>query len=138
MRWRFQKWSQRHVHLGRNAYVERVIGSLRRECLDYIVIFNERHLRRVLSRYIDYYHQRAPISHSTRIARTRAPHCRPGSAKSLPSRKSMACITATNVSPPDSSRLCPLIVGQLPLPSCEDRAIRAWSISLIASAICTV
>src|SRR5712671_6930282 len=40
-----------------NAYVELVIGSLRRECLDYIVIFNERHLRRVLSRYIDYYHQ---------------------------------------------------------------------------------
>ena len=32
-----------------NAYVERVIGSIRRECLDYIVIFNERHLRRVLS-----------------------------------------------------------------------------------------
>jgi putative transposase len=40
-----------------NAYVERVIGSLRRECLDHIVIFNERHLRRVLSTYIDYYHQ---------------------------------------------------------------------------------
>jgi putative transposase len=40
-----------------NAYVERVIGSIRRECLDYIVIFNERHLRRVLSTYIDYYHQ---------------------------------------------------------------------------------
>jgi putative transposase len=35
--------------------VERVIGSLRRECLDHIVIFNERHLRRVLSTYIDYY-----------------------------------------------------------------------------------
>ena len=31
-----------------NAYVERVIGSIRRECLDHIVIFNERHLRRVL------------------------------------------------------------------------------------------
>src|SRR6202051_1733124 len=28
-----------------NAYVERVIGSIRRECLDHIVIFNERHLR---------------------------------------------------------------------------------------------
>ena len=47
-----------------NAYVERVIGSLRRECLDYIVIlneliviFNERHLRRVLSSYADYYHR---------------------------------------------------------------------------------
>jgi putative transposase len=40
-----------------NAYVERVIGSIRRECLDHIVIFNERHLRRALSTYIDYYHQ---------------------------------------------------------------------------------
>src|SRR5271167_4435355 len=38
-----------------NAYVERVIGSIRRECLDHIVIFNERHLRRILSSYIDYY-----------------------------------------------------------------------------------
>jgi putative transposase len=40
-----------------NAFVERAIGSIRRECLDYIVIFNERRLRRVLSTYIDYYHQ---------------------------------------------------------------------------------
>lgn len=35
-----------------NACVERVIGSIRRECLDHIVIFNERQLRRVLSLYI--------------------------------------------------------------------------------------
>jgi len=34
-----------------NAYVERIIGSIRRECLDHIIIFNERHLRRVLSSY---------------------------------------------------------------------------------------
>jgi hypothetical protein len=27
-----------------NAYVERVIGSIRRECLDHVVVFNERHL----------------------------------------------------------------------------------------------
>src|SRR5277367_4460446 len=40
-----------------NAYVERVIGSIRRECLGHIVIFNERHLRRVLSSYRDYYHR---------------------------------------------------------------------------------
>jgi len=39
-----------------NAYVERVIGSIRRECLDHIVIFDERHLRRVLSSNVDYYH----------------------------------------------------------------------------------
>jgi transposase InsO family protein len=40
-----------------NAYVERVIGSIRRECLDHVVIFNERHLHRVLSSYLDYYHR---------------------------------------------------------------------------------
>ena len=40
-----------------NAYVERVIGSIRRECLDHLVIFNARHLRRVLSSYVDYYHR---------------------------------------------------------------------------------
>jgi transposase InsO family protein len=40
-----------------NAYVERLIGSIRRECLDHVVVFNERHLLRVLSSYIDYYHR---------------------------------------------------------------------------------
>ena len=40
-----------------NAYAERVIGSLRREYLDYCVIFNVRHLRRVLPSYLDYYHR---------------------------------------------------------------------------------
>ena len=40
-----------------NPYVERVIGSIRRECLDHLIIFNERHLRRVLSSYEDYYHR---------------------------------------------------------------------------------
>src|SRR6201981_2005529 len=40
-----------------NAFVECVIGSIRRECLDHIVVFNERHLRRVVSTYIDYYHR---------------------------------------------------------------------------------
>jgi hypothetical protein len=37
-----------------NAHVERVIGSIRPECLDYIVICNERHLRQILSSYADY------------------------------------------------------------------------------------
>ena len=39
-----------------NAYVERVIGSLRRELLDHVIILNERHLKRLLSTYLDYYH----------------------------------------------------------------------------------
>ena len=40
-----------------NAYVERVIGSIRRECLDQVVVFNERHLYRVVSSYVEYYHR---------------------------------------------------------------------------------
>ena len=40
-----------------NAYVERLIGSIRRECLDHIIIFNEHHLRRVLSSNFQYHHQ---------------------------------------------------------------------------------
>ena len=40
-----------------NAYVERIIGSIRRECLDHFVIFDERHLRRVLSSYCRYHHE---------------------------------------------------------------------------------
>jgi transposase InsO family protein len=31
-----------------NAYVERIIGSIRRECLNHVIIFNEHHLRGVL------------------------------------------------------------------------------------------
>jgi putative transposase len=40
-----------------NAYVERIIGSIRRECLDHVVVFDERHLRRVLSAYLRYHHR---------------------------------------------------------------------------------
>src|SRR4029079_3533044 len=40
-----------------NPYVERLIGSIRPECLDHIVVFNEVHLRRVLSRYVVSYHR---------------------------------------------------------------------------------
>jgi hypothetical protein len=39
------------------ADFERIIGSIRRECLDHVVVFNERHLRRVLSSYFQYYHR---------------------------------------------------------------------------------
>jgi len=38
-----------------NAYAERLIGSIRRECIDHIVIFGERHLRHVLLSYMTYY-----------------------------------------------------------------------------------
>jgi putative transposase len=38
-----------------NAYVERVNGSIRRECTDHIVVRNEWHLKKVLRDYFDYY-----------------------------------------------------------------------------------
>jgi transposase InsO family protein len=40
-----------------NPYVERLIGSVRRECLDHLVMLNERHLARVLQTYLAYYHR---------------------------------------------------------------------------------
>ena len=40
-----------------NAHVERVIGSIRRECLDHLVVRGELHLRHMLSIYVRYYNQ---------------------------------------------------------------------------------
>ena len=39
-----------------NPYVERLIGSIRRECLDHLIVLHERHLRRLLTEYFYYYH----------------------------------------------------------------------------------
>ena len=38
-----------------NGHAERLIGSIRRECLDHIVVFGEAHLRRILAAYVHYY-----------------------------------------------------------------------------------
>jgi transposase InsO family protein len=40
-----------------NSYAERLIGSIRRECLDHIVVLGEAHLRRILRNYRRYYNQ---------------------------------------------------------------------------------
>ena len=40
-----------------NPYAERVIGSIRRECLDHMIIIGERHLRRILGEYVRYYNE---------------------------------------------------------------------------------
>ena len=40
-----------------NGYVERLIGSVRRECLDHVVVMGERHLRTILRSYFEYYHR---------------------------------------------------------------------------------
>jgi transposase InsO family protein len=43
--------------LWQNPYVERLIGSIRRECLDHVIVLHERHLRRLLTGYFHYYHR---------------------------------------------------------------------------------
>ena len=40
-----------------NGHAERLIGSIRRECLDHTVVFGEGHLRRILSAYTGYYNE---------------------------------------------------------------------------------
>ena len=39
-----------------NPFVERLIGTLRRDWLDHVIALNEHQLRRVVARYLDYYH----------------------------------------------------------------------------------
>jgi putative transposase len=43
-----------------NPYVERLIGSIRRECLNHFIILNARHLKRTLAAYFHYYHRSRP------------------------------------------------------------------------------
>jgi putative transposase len=43
-----------------NAYAERSIGSIRRECLNHFIIMNARHLKRTLAAYFNYYHRSPP------------------------------------------------------------------------------
>jgi Integrase core domain len=41
----------------RDKYAERLIGALRRECLDHMIVFGEKHLRRILGKYAAYYNR---------------------------------------------------------------------------------
>ena len=81
-----------------NAYAERLIGSIRRECLDHIIISNERGLRRVLRAYVEY---TCDSEHTSRSTKTRRPRDRwrprPTAAPSWRFRSSVACTIATNV-----------------------------------------
>jgi transposase InsO family protein len=43
-----------------NPYCERVIGTLRRECLDFMIPLNERHLYRILKQWVAYYNASRP------------------------------------------------------------------------------
>jgi putative transposase len=56
-----------------NPYVQRLMGPIRRECLDRVIVFNERQLRHVLQSYFEYYHDVRPhraLSDDSPIPRT--------------------------------------------------------------------
>ena len=57
----FVRWASAIVQLRRafwqNGHVERLIGSVRRECLDHLVVFGEAHLRRILKSYASYHNE---------------------------------------------------------------------------------
>jgi hypothetical protein len=53
--WAFAIDRRRGAPLGKNGYAERLIGSIRRECLDHVVVLSDRHLRHLLLCYMKYY-----------------------------------------------------------------------------------
>ena len=48
------------LHPNMNAVCERFLGSVRRECLDHILLLGEQHLRRLLREYVDYFNECRP------------------------------------------------------------------------------
>ena len=67
-----------------NGVAERLIGSIRRECLDHIVVFGEVHLRRILRFYARYYNAVRTHRSFDKDAPVSRPIQRTGSIKSLP------------------------------------------------------
>src|SRR5258707_7371969 len=63
-----------------NGYIERLIGSIRRECTDHLIVFNAEHLGRILTNYAAYYNQmRTHVS----LGRTRPAHDRSTGSETL-------------------------------------------------------
>jgi Integrase core domain len=55
-----------------NGYVERLIGSIRRECTDHLIVFSAEHLRRILAKYATYFNEgRTHVSLGTDAPYTR-------------------------------------------------------------------
>jgi hypothetical protein len=67
-----------------NGFAERLIGSIRRECLDHVVVWSEPHLRRVLRSYARYYNDIGTHRSLDKDAPAFRPVQRAGSLKTFP------------------------------------------------------
>jgi transposase InsO family protein len=77
-----------------NPYAERMIGSIRRECLDHLIVLNERQLRRILREYFAYYNEvrlQQSLERNAPVPREVEP---PAKGKSFLSRRLTDCIIA--------------------------------------------
>ena len=79
------------------AYTERVIGSIRRECLDHVIVVNEIGLSRILTRYLAYTTSHGRISRWPRTRHSLGRSRDQRSARSSPFRRSAASTIATTV-----------------------------------------
>ena len=125
-----------------NAYVERIIGSIRRECLDHVIVFDERHLRRVLSAYFEYHHRsRTHLSLGKDCPEPR-PYSHRLQVPLLPSHRPAACTIATSVVQPEPAPVsrCQGGVGCPPSHRSEPGALRAPSRKLAPqrAALCSM
>ncbi len=74
-----------------NAHCERFLGSVRRECLDHVIVLGERHLLRVLREYVAYFNEVRPHQ---------------GLGQAVPA-------AAANTGPPIGSLTCEPVLGGL-------------------------
>jgi len=82
------------------SYCERVIGSIRRECLNHVVVLGERHLLRILREYVSYFTPHAPTCRWARTPPITARSWPMTTGTSLPCQWSAACTTNTSAARP--------------------------------------
>ena len=97
-----------------NAHCERFLGSLRRECLDHILILSEEHLRRTVAEYVRYHNESRPHQGLGQVIpwRLARGESRPERARKWP-RPSLAASTTITATPRRNGPIC----RELPSPS---------------------